>query len=105
MPKEPTCEICGKPAAGVASSRMGAISHAYCLDCLHNDREVWSTLVGGLFGLSPDTVADWVKPIIESTCKFYGRTEEDLWSEIRRLEEDYDAYCKAEAGKLSEAAE
>lgn len=36
-PKQPTelkCDVCGKVACGVASSAFGAISLAYCRECL-----------------------------------------------------------------------
>jgi hypothetical protein len=94
------CEICGKEEAiGVCSSCMGPISHAYGRECLEAGREVWSTLVAGLFGLSKDHVADWVRPIIEATCAFYGKTEDELWAEIKTLEEEYDAYCRQSEGE------
>ena len=83
------CEICKKPAAGVASSPMGAISHAYCTECLHEDREVWTTLIGGLIGLEPGETAEWVKPRIQATCKFYNKTEQELWDEVKKFTIEY----------------
>jgi hypothetical protein len=87
--KTPKCEICQKPALGVCSSRMGAISHAYCEECIKAQREPWTTLVGGLFGVSRDDCADWVRPVIEATCKFYEKTEDELWNEVKKLEKEY----------------
>lgn len=86
------CEICKRSAVGVASSPMGAISHAYCSECIQLNREVWSTLVGGLFGVhNKEGCAEWVYPIIKATCKFYNKTEDDLWAEVKQLELDYAA--------------
>lgn len=33
------CNVCGKPAVGVASSALGAISFAFCVDCLKQPAE------------------------------------------------------------------
>lgn len=87
----PPCEICGAPGCGVASSVLGPISHAYCAECANSDREVWSTLVGGLMGLSQSHVAEWVRPIITATCAHYGKTEAELWDEVAELSARYDA--------------
>lgn len=84
------CEVCNKnEAAGVASSVFGAISHAYCHDCVLSEREVWSTMLGGLCGVQRGDVADWAKPIISATCAFYGKTEDEFWAELAKLEEEY----------------
>jgi hypothetical protein len=91
-----TCEICGGPSVGVASSSLGAISHAYCALCASSNREVWTTLIGGLFGTEPDAVADWVKPIIEATCEFYKKTEEQLWLEVAAMEQAYNEHINEE---------
>jgi len=91
------CNACRKkPAIGVCCSCMGAISHAYCEDCLSNGIEVWTTLVGGLMGLTPDTVGDGVKPIIQATCKFNNKSEKDLWKEVEEASNSYDEYLKRE---------
>lgn len=91
------CVICGKKAAGVCSSQMGPVSHAYCSECLYFHREEWNTLIGGLFGLDKDSTADWVKPIIIATCEFYNRTEEELWNAVDKATEDYEDYCSKSA--------
>jgi hypothetical protein len=86
-----TCDICQKPAIGVCASSMGAISHAYCEECHRLGREPWTTLVGGLFGCRKDTIIDEVKSVIEVTCKFYNKTEDDLWTEVQILEKEFEA--------------
>lgn len=85
----PPCEVCNKPGIGVCSSTLGPISHSFCRECLNAGRQPWNTLVGGLFGLTKDTVADWIYPIIEETCKFYNKTEDELWREVDNLEEQF----------------
>jgi hypothetical protein len=88
------CEICGNEATGVFSSCMGPISHAYCVECGKAGREVWTTLVGGLFGVTKETVAEWTQPVIDATCEFYGKTEDQLWEEVKKLEESYEEYMR-----------
>lgn len=96
--KKRKCEICNKnDAAGVASSKLCPISHAYCGECISANREVWTTLVGGLFGCNKDFVSEWIRPIIKATCEFYGKTENELWAEVDRLEKDYEEYIKEQA--------
>lgn len=86
---EHACEICGGPGALVCSSSLGPISHAYCPDCVTADREVWGTLVAGLWGCRKYSVADWVKPTIKATCEFYGKTGDQLWEEVEKFEQEY----------------
>ena len=81
------------PRKGVASSVFGAISNAYCMECLEAGREPWFCLVGGLSGIrNMDQLRDEVKPIIKATLEFYNKTEEQLWEEIRKIDEEYIAY-------------
>lgn len=88
------CEVCGLDTTHVCASSLGAISHALCDECLSLGRQPWTTLIGGLYGVRKDTCADWVKPIIKATCDFYGKTEDDLWAEVEKLEKDYEEYCR-----------
>ena len=90
------CEICKKPAVGVCSASIGAISHAYCQECIEAGREPWSTLVGASYGLTRESVAEWFIPTIEATCAFYKKTVDEFWAEVKKLEDEYDAYMKAE---------
>lgn len=34
-----TCDVCGKPSVGVASSSLGAVSWAFCSECAHKPAE------------------------------------------------------------------
>ena len=88
------CEICKQPSIGVCSSPLGAISHAICGECITKGRQPWSTLVGGLYGCTKDNVADWIRPIIMATCKFYNKTEDQLWIEVERLDKQYEEYLR-----------
>jgi hypothetical protein len=92
--KDLKCEVCGKPAIGVCSSPLGAISHAFCKECLEKERQPWSTLIGGLYGCSKDNVAEWILPHIKATCEFYNKTECEMWKEVAKLEEEYEDYMR-----------
>ena len=105
VPEALTCEICKKPAIGVASSCMGPISHAYCRECLVARREVWTTLVAGLIGCEKGDVADWAKPTIAATLEFYKKTEDDLWREVKELAEDYNKVCAGEEAEEEDGDE
>jgi hypothetical protein len=88
------CCICKQPAIGVACSPFGAISSAYCADCLQSGREQWSILVGGLYGCPREDVHDAVRYVIKVTCEFYKKTEDEFWQEVKELAEDLAAYEK-----------
>lgn len=96
MTSELKCEVCQKPAIGVCSSVMGAITHGFCRECLTANRQPWTTLVGGLIGCARDHVADWTRPYIEATCEFYGKTEDELWEEVERVSKEYDEHMRRE---------
>jgi hypothetical protein len=85
------CDICTATPTSVCSSALGAISHAYCAACLASDREVWTTLVGGLVGLSREKIGAWIRPHITASCAFYEKTEDELWDEVARIERELDA--------------
>jgi hypothetical protein len=89
------CEVCGKPAVGVCSSIFGAISCAFCKECLQAGREPYGNLVGGLSGIeSYKGLADWAKDAIKPTLEFYGKTEEDLFVDIKKNDDDFEEYMR-----------
>ena len=57
------CDICGRPAKGVASSTLGAFSYAICQDCLTNNAEPEDILRGVVEDCGGD-VCDWVKELM-----------------------------------------
>lgn len=77
------CNVCGKPAVGVASSCLGAASLAYCAECLQAGREPYWLLVAALdFASSKEDLAEWVIPIVEASLEFAGKTYADLFADI-----------------------
>ncbi len=91
------CWICDQAAVGVRASALGAISGAYCLECLSTGREPWSVLVGGLMGCERGQVGNWVTPVIEATLAFYEKTEDDLWAAVEQAGANYEKHCQEEA--------
>jgi hypothetical protein len=92
------CDVCGQDVDKlyVCSSAMGAISFAYCGKCLALGLEPYDALVGGLCGLhSMDEIRSDLHLIIERSLDFYGKTQEELFADIKKLEEDYEKYCNA----------
>jgi len=56
----PDCDVCGRPAKGVAGSVLGAISFAYCQECLIHNADVKSLIEFTLNDCGGE-VAEWVK--------------------------------------------
>lgn len=90
------CDVCEKPAVGVAASTCGAVSFAYCGECLSLHREPWGALVANCCTLERGHVAEWFQPIIDATLEFYGKTEDDLWEEAEAFWKEYADYCNKE---------
>ena len=90
------CNVCGKnEAKGVACSVFGAISLAYCQECLDAERDNYDIMVGGLCGggiTCMDDIRSDLHPYVRATLEFAGKTEEDLFREISEFEEEY---CRA----------
>ncbi len=96
------CEVCRTVTqVYVASSALGAISHASCERCAIEGYEPWSTIVGGLWGAvngpNLDNLHESVRPNVERMLTFHKKTVEDLWREIQELDRSYDEYMAAEA--------
>lgn len=76
-----TCNVCHqREAVGVFASSYGAVSFAYCQDCLDAGREPYGALVVYLMGVSSmGAVSEWAKPIIRATLQAEGKTEEEFF--------------------------
>jgi len=48
-------------------------------------------------GCERGQVAEWVQPVIDATVAFYGKTEDDLWDDVKQTWEEYEAYMRKEA--------
>lgn len=61
-----TCDVCGKPSIGVASSSFGAISWAFCSECAHKPAEPLCA-----FAYLYDDVSDKGEGLREGVNDFY----------------------------------
>ena len=82
------CGVCRQnEAVGVFASRCGAVSFAYCRECLAAGREPYGALVAYLVGvLDMDDVAEWARAMVGATLQAEGKTEEQFFQDIRQLE-------------------
>ena len=85
------CDICGKEAATtVCCSTCGAISYAYCYDCLRQGIEPYDALVSmGLF--YADINEAYKQQILLPSLRFHGKTVEQFENDVLALDkEDFD---------------
>ena len=62
MTTDLTCNVCERqPAVGVASSTLGAMSLAYCQQCLIENADATFMLAGNIYsiGPNPNDYAEW----------------------------------------------
>lgn len=83
------CDVCGKEAETfVACSSCGAISFAYCTECLNAYREPYNALVG--MGLTSDCMNKTYKQqVLIPSLKFHGKTLEEFDADVIKMDEDY----------------
>ena len=81
------CAVCGKEGeVFVASSACGAMSNAYCSECLASGAEPWNDLViyVSLAGHYPDQVNEMCREIVRDTCKRLHKTEEEFAQDVEK---------------------
>lgn len=90
------CDVCGKEGeVYVGSSACGAISFAYCIDCINGEIEPYFAIVASLIGIRDmDGVAKWYRPIIRASLAFYNKTTKELFEDVQKAEDDFDEYCR-----------
>ena len=88
------CDVCGKEAeVFVACSVCGAVSFAYCDECLDEGREPYHALVG--MGLYFDEISDAFKEaILLPSLKFHNKTQKEFDADVDKDLEDYYRYVR-----------
>ena len=78
------CDVCGKEAETfVACSSCGAISFAYCSECLNRGLEPYDALVG--MGLTSDVInKSYKEQILLPSLRFHGKTVEEFDADVTR---------------------
>jgi hypothetical protein len=93
MSPELRCDVCGKPAQVVAASAYGAISYAFCKECLTNGLEPYGGVVTYIAcaGRFPEEINETYRADVRRMLPLWGKSEEefihDVDEMIRRLEE------------------
>lgn len=88
------CEVCGKEAETfVASSSCGAISFAYCRECLSQGIEPYDALLGmGLY--YADIGKSFKEQILLPSLKFHGKTPEEFDVDVKKSNDEYLEWAK-----------
>lgn len=88
------CEVCGKEAdTVVCCSACGAVSFAYCVECMRAGREPYSALVG--MGMNSTEISeDFKQEILLSSLKFHNKTIEQFDADVQKLDESYEQWVK-----------
>ena len=88
------CDVCGKEAVTyTVCSTCGAISFAYCQECLNNGIEPYDALVGmGIY--SNDMSKRYKNEILFPSLKFHCKTIEEFDADVKKLDDDYNEWAK-----------
>ena len=88
------CNVCGKETdTVVCCSSCGAISFAYCDECLNAGREPYDALVG--MGLTSDCINKTYKEkILLPSLRFFGKTIEQFDADVLKADEEYMEWVK-----------
>jgi len=90
------CDVCGKEAETfVACSSCGAISFAYCAECLNAYREPYDALVG--MGLTSDVInKSYKEQVLLPSLRFHGKTIEEFDADVEKADEEYCNWLKTQ---------
>lgn len=87
------CQVCGKNSDNliVAASTCGAMSFAYCPECLESGAEPYGELVlyVSLAGSKPEDINDMYKEIIDCTLKRLNIQKEKFWADVKKNAEEW----------------
>ena len=82
---ELTCDVCGKPAIGVACIPGVPMSVAYCRECLEANAHPWWALVANTICINGlENADDGWKGMVYDTCKRLHKTLEEFNKEVAR---------------------
>lgn len=90
-----TCDCCNKnEAIGVFASTMGAVSLAYCKDCLSKGIEPYDMMVSYIScGCNSfDDMNSTYKKIVKANLDFYDKTIEEFNNDIEEINKEYEKY-------------
>ena len=85
MKQNMKCDVCGKESETfVACSAYGAISYAYCKECLANGREPYNAIVAYIScaGHFPDDINKVYQEDVRRQLKLHGISEEQFIKDV-----------------------
>jgi len=86
------CDVCGKEEEiYVRSSTMGAISFAYCKDCLQKGLEPYNAVVAYIscVGRFPDDINENYQNYVRNILKELGISEEQFIKDVDKMNAEY----------------
>jgi len=90
------CNVCGKETdVVVLSSAYGAVSWAYCKDCLNKGLEPYDAVVSYIScaGRFPEDINDAYVKDVRRMLKEFDITEEKFIKDCEKSAKEYDDYC------------
>jgi NMD protein affecting ribosome stability and mRNA decay len=83
------CEVCTNLAEPTRTEEVEShVEVTRCVACKYANRLPWDVLVGLVLG-SGLQGAGALQRYIHATCDYYGRSENELWSEVEQTEYEY----------------
>ena len=99
------CAVCGKETeVFVACSSCGAISFAYCGECLNYGREPYDALVG-MDLISACMNKTYKERVLIPSLQFYGKTIEEFDADVQKLDDDYYDWLQHQDDSVSHECE
>lgn len=95
----PVCEVCGKNRSStIAASAYGAISFAYCEECLQKGMEPYWAVVAYIScaGCFPKDINDTYKKDVRRMLPLWGKSEDEFIADAERAiqQEKEDLTCQ-----------
>lgn len=89
------CDVCGKETeVYVCASSMGAISFAYCVDCLRDGLEPYNAMVAYIScaGKFPDNINEEYQERVRDILKGLGVSEEQFIKDVDKMIDKFKNY-------------
>lgn len=88
--RQSRCAVCGKPARVVAASAYGAISYAFCDECLEKGLEPYANVVDYIAcaGHFPEEINEMYRADVRRMLPLWGKTEEQFIRDVEAAIKD-----------------
>lgn len=104
MGEKHLCEVCNKnEIVGVCCVPGIPYSAGYCAECLKANAHPWHILVAQVACLGGmEKTADWVKQMVECTCKHLDKTMEQFEADVQVSLKQMDEYFEGPGKELED---